>query len=76
MQRRIPEVGLEEWEVVIKCLEEVLPYQLRLTMFGNLEVFFVLLSLLSHCFVILIKYSRAQKGNQELYPHYHPFLLL
>jgi len=31
---------------------------------GNLEVFFVSLSLLSFCFVIIIKYSRAQKGTQ------------
>ena len=62
--------------MVTKYLGEVLPHQLGLTMFGNLEVFFVLLSLLSHCFVILIKYSRAQKGNQASYPQHHPFLLL
>jgi len=43
---------------------------------GNSEVFFVLLSLLSFCFVIIIKYSRAQEGNQALYPHHHPSLLL
>ena len=54
--------------MVTKYSGEVLPHQLGLTMFGNLEVFFVLLSLLSHCFVILIKYSRAQKGNQASYP--------
>ena len=30
---------------------------------GNSEVFFVSLSLLSLCFVIIIKYSRAQEGN-------------
>jgi len=46
-----------------KYLGEVLSHQLRFTMFGNSEVFFVLLSLLSYCFVILIKYSREQKGN-------------
>jgi len=43
---------------------------------GNLEVFFVSLSLLSFCFVIIIKYSRAQEGNQSSYPHHHPSLLL
>jgi len=37
-----------------------------LTMFGNSEVFFVSLSLLSLCFVIIIKYSRTQRGTQEL----------
>jgi len=47
-----------------------------LTMFGNLEVFFVSLSLLSLCFVIIIKYSRAQRGTQAIYPHHHPSLLL
>jgi len=34
-----------------------------LTIFGNLGVFFVSFLLLYHCFVILIKYSRAQKGR-------------
>jgi len=43
MQRRIPGVELEEWKVVTKCLGEVLPYYFGLTIFGNLEVFFVLL---------------------------------
>jgi len=43
---------------------------------GNLEVFFVSLSLLFLCFVIIIKYSRAQKGTQESYPYHHPSLLL
>jgi len=37
-------------------------------MFGNLEVFFVSLSLLSLCFVIIIKYSRAQRGIQAIIP--------
>jgi len=76
MQRRIPGVGLEDQEVVTECLGEILPYHISLTMFGNLEVFFVPLSLLSHCFVILIKYSRTQKGTQASHPHYHSFLLL
>jgi len=34
---------------------------------GNLEVFFVSLSLLFLGFVIIIKYSRAQKGTQASY---------
>jgi len=76
MQGRIPGVGLEKWGGVIQCLEGALSYYFDLAMFGNLEVFFVLLSLLTHCFVILIKYSRAQKRTQASYPHYHPFLLL
>jgi len=43
---------------------------------GNSEVFFVSLSLLSLCFVIIIKYSRAQEGKKASYPHHHPSLLL
>ena len=56
--------------------EGVPPHHFSLTMFGNLEVFFVSLSLLSCCFVILIKYSRAQKGTQASHSHHHSFLLL
>jgi len=37
-----------------------------LTRFGNSEVSFVLLSLLSLCFVIIIKYFRAQGGTQAI----------
>jgi len=76
VQERTPGVGLEEWEVVTKCLGEVLPHQVGLTIFGNLEVFFVSFSLLSCCFVILRKYSRTQKGTQALSPYHHSFLLL
>jgi len=43
---------------------------------GNSEVFFVSLSLLSFCFVIIIKYSRAQEEKIIIYPHHHPSLLL
>ena len=43
---------------------------------GNSEVFFVSLSLLSLCFVIIIKYSREQKGTKSSYPHHYPSLLL
>ena len=49
--------------MITKCLGEVLSYHVSLTMFGNLEVFFVSLSLLSCCFVILIQYSRAKEEN-------------
>jgi len=54
--------------VVTKCSGEVLPHHIGFTMFRNLESFFVSLSLLSHCFIILIKYSRAQKGTQASHP--------
>jgi len=47
-----------------------------LAMFGNSEVFFVSLSLLSLCFVIIIKYSRTQKRTQVLYFYYYSSLLL
>ena len=39
-----------------------------LTRIGNSEVFFVSLSLLSLCFVIIIKYSRAQEGESSIIP--------
>jgi len=61
VQGRIPGVGLDKWEIVTQCLGEALSHYFGFTMFGNTEVFFVSLSLLSHCFVIIIKYSRAQK---------------
>ena len=35
---------------------------------GNSEVFFVSLSLLSFCFVIIIKYSRAQEEKSIIPP--------
>jgi len=41
----------------------VLSHHFTLAIFGNLEVFFVSFLLLYHCFVILIKYSRAQRGK-------------
>ena len=62
--------------MVIQCLGEVPSHHCSLAMFGNLEVFFVSLSLLSLCFVIIIKYSRAQRGTQASHPYFHPFLLL
>jgi len=76
VRERVPGVGLEEQRVVSQCLGRVLSYHCHLAMFGNLEVFFVSLSLLSLCFVIIIKSSRAQKRTQALYPHHYSSLLL
>jgi len=76
VQGRVSGVGLEEWGAVSQCSGGMPSYYCSLAMFGNSEVFFVLLSLLSLCFVIIIKYSRRQKGSQASHPHYHPSLLL
>jgi len=59
VQGRVPRVGLGGWGMVSQCLEGMLSHHCGLAMFGNSEVFFVSLSLLSLCFVIIIKYSRA-----------------
>ena len=48
--------------------EEAPSHHCSLTMFGNSEVFFVSLSLLSLCFVIIIRYSRAQRGKTSIIP--------
>ena len=76
MQGRVPRVGLEERRVISQCPGGVPYHHYSLARFGNLEVFFVSLSLLSLCFVIIIKYSRAQKRTQVSYSHYHFSLLL
>ena len=73
---RITGVGLGCLGVVSRCLGEAPYYHYDLARIGNLEVFFVSLSLLFFCFVIIIKYSRAQEGNKASYPHHHPSLLL
>jgi len=73
---RVPGVGLECQGAVSRCLGGAPYYHYGLARIGNLEVFFVSLSLLSFFFVIIIKYSRAQEGNQASYPHHHPSLLL
>jgi len=73
---RVPGVGLEWQGVVSQCSGGTPYHHCSLTRIGNLEVFFVSLSLLSLCFVIIIKYSWAQKGTQSSYPHHHPSLLL
>jgi len=74
--RKDPRSRVSVQGVVTECLGGTLSHYFGLAMFGNLEVFFVLLSLLSYCFVILIKYSRAQKGTQASPPHHYPSLLL
>jgi len=58
-------VGLGCLGAVSRCLGEVPYHHYGLARIGNSEVFFVSLSLLSLCFVIIIKYSRVQKGTQE-----------
>jgi len=76
VQGRVAGVGLGCLGVVSQCPEEMPYHHYGLARIGNSEVFFVSLSLLSFCFVIIIKYSRAQEGNQASYPHHHLFLLL
>ena len=76
MRGRVPGIELECQGAVSQCSGGALYHHYGLARIGNLEVFFVSLSLLSFCFVIIIKYSRAQEGNQESYPHHHPSLLL
>ena len=76
IQGRVPGVGLGGQGAVSQCLGGAPYHHYGLARFGNSEVFFVSLSLLSLGFVIIIKYSRAQKRTQAPYPHYHPSLLL
>jgi len=73
---RVTRVGLGCLGAVSRCLGGAPYHYYGLARIGNSEVFFVSLSLLSFCFVIIIKYSRAQEGKQASYPHYHPSLLL
>jgi len=61
---------------VSQCPGGVPYHYYGLARIGNSEVFFVSLSLLSLCFVIIIKYSRTQEGNQVSYPYHHPSLWL
>ena len=66
----------DRWSKVSRCPGGAPYHHYGFARIGNSEVFFVSLSLLSFCFVIIIKYSRAQEGNQASYPHHHPSLLL
>ena len=70
---RVTGVGLECLGVVSRCLEGAPYHHYGLARIGNSEVFFVSLSLLSFCFVIIIKYSRAQEGNKHHTPIIIPF---
>ena len=62
--------------MVAKWSGKVPSYHFTLTIFGNLEVFFVSFLLLYHCFVILIKYSRAQRGRRLFPPIISPSVVL
>jgi len=73
---RVARVGLGYQGAVSQCPGGAPYHHYSLARIGNLKVFFVSLSLLSFCFVIIIKYSRAQEGNQSSYSHCHPSLLL
>ena len=61
-------VGLGCSGAVSRCLGGAPYHHYGLARIGNSEVFFVSLSLLFLGFVIIIKYSRAQKGTQASYP--------
>jgi len=73
---RVAGVGLGCLGAVSWCLGGAPYHHYGLARIGNSEVFFVSLSLLSFCFVIIIKYSRAQEGKKASYPHHYPSLLL
>jgi len=76
MRGRVSGVGLECRGAVSRCLGGMPYHHCGLTRIGNSEVFFVSLSLLSLCFIIIIKYSRAQKRTQASTPIIIPSLLL
>jgi len=63
------------WSRASRCLGGAPYHHYSLARIGNSEVFFVSLSLLSFCFVILIKYSRAQRGGILFPPSSLPLLL-
>ena len=63
VQGRVAGVGLGCLGAVSRCLGGAPYHHYGLARIGNSEVFFVSLSLLSFCFVIIIKYSRAQEGK-------------
>jgi len=65
---RVPGVGLGCQGAVSQCLGGALYHHYDLARIGNLEVFFVSLSLLSFCFVIIIKYSRVQEEKSSIIP--------
>jgi len=68
MRGRVPRVGLECQGAVSWCPGGAPYHHYSLVRIGNLEVFFVSLSLLSFCFVIIINYSRTQEGQSSIIP--------
>jgi len=68
VRERVTRVGLGCLGVVSQCPGGAPYHHYGLARIRNSEVFFVSLSLLSFCFVIIIKYSRAQEGNQSYTP--------
>jgi len=68
VRERVAGVGLGCSGVVSRYPGGAPYYHYSLARIGNSEVFFVSLSLLSFCFVIIIKYSRAQKGISIIPP--------
>jgi len=65
---RVAGVGLGCSGAVSQCPGGAPYHHYGLARIGNLEVFFVSFSLLSFCFVIIIKYSRAQEGKSIIPP--------
>jgi len=65
---RVPRVGLGCQRAVSQCPGGAPYHHYGLARIGNSEVFFVSLSLLSFCFVIIIKYSRAQEEKSSIIP--------
>jgi len=54
--------------MVSQCPGGALYHYYSLARIGNSEVFFISLSLLSFCFIIIIKYSRAQEEKESNTP--------
>ena len=69
---RVARVGLGCSGAVSWCPGGAPYHHYSLARIGNSEVFFVSLSLLSFCFVIIIKYSRAQRGKNK---HHTPITI-
>ena len=63
-----PEQDQKSRERSLSAREECYLIITALLCLGNSEVFFISLSLLSLCFVIIIKYSRAQRETQAIIP--------
>ena len=66
MRGRVLGVGLECQGMISRCPGGAPYHHYGLARIGNSEIFFVSLSLLSFCFVIIIKYSRAQEEKKSI----------